>query len=184
MQAARDSSRNLAATHQSSAPDINLLSELPSMDGICARVQITKEYVEHDVLALAEPEFLRCVANAAHFHDKDAFTFVGTDEDTDWRKRCRVAWIELFMFSKTCLPQLPGGKAKANHNKNLLINRLERWRGGERATPYGRRMEGSQTVKDKFKMKNNGGNVEKTFAWHTRSRVCQARQSTASLVQA
>ena len=107
VQAARDSSRNLAATHQSSAPDINLLLELPPMDEVCGWVQITKEYVEHDVLALAEPEFLRCVANAARFHDKDAFTFIGTDEDTDWRKRCRVAWIELFMFSKTCLPQFP-----------------------------------------------------------------------------
>ena len=77
---------------------------------------------------------MRCVANGTQYVDRDAWYYVGTDEDNDWRKRCRVAWTELWMFSKTCLPQLPGGKAKANRNRNLVLNRLERWRGGERAS--------------------------------------------------
>eukprot|EP00973_Karenia_brevis_P063840 8875285-Karenia_brevis.AAC.1 len=36
------------------------------------------------------------------------------------------------MFSKACLPQLPGGKAKARRNLNIIRNRLERWQAGER----------------------------------------------------
>ena len=36
------------------------------------------------------------------------------------------------MFSKACLPALPGGKTKAKRNLNLLQTRFERWAAGER----------------------------------------------------
>jgi hypothetical protein len=117
---------------QDFSPDLSLLSELPSIESICSRQVPTKEYLEPELLSLAEPAFLRCVANAARFVDKEAWCHLGTDDDTPWRKQCRVAWTELFMFSKTCLPQLPGGKAKAKRNLNIVSNRLARWRAGER----------------------------------------------------
>lgn len=124
--------RTAHASQDHSSVDVGLLDELPSIHEISMKDVATKEYIEPDVLAIAGPEFLRCVANAIHFTDQDAWTHAGTEDDTLWLKRCRVAWTELWMFSKVCLPQLPGGKAKANRNRNVILNRLERWRGGER----------------------------------------------------
>jgi len=51
-----------------------LLSELPSIHEVCTKEVSAKEFVEADVLALAEPEFLRCVANAA-LHRKGRLGF-------------------------------------------------------------------------------------------------------------
>ena len=124
----------VAMSSADGAPDIDLLPTLPSLDDICFRQVVTKEFLEPEILAAAETEFLRCVSNASQYVDKDAWSHVGTPSDTTWRKRCRVAWTELFMFSKACLPQLPGGKAKAQRNKNIVLSRLARWRSGERKT--------------------------------------------------
>lgn len=51
--------------------------------------------------------------------------------DTDAHRGCRLAWTELFMFPRTCLGVLPGGRAKQRRNHNLAANRLERWGLGE-----------------------------------------------------
>ena len=61
------------------------------------------------------------------------------------------------MFSKACLPRLPGGKAKANRNRNLVLNKLARWRGGERQALWDeipgrrKRTEEPQSAEQKLK---------------------------------
>ena len=114
------------------APDLNLLEELPSLHDICSWESSIREHLEPELLAIAEKEFLRCIDNAIRFSEDRAWDFIGTDRDTENHKRTRVAWSELWMFCKTCLPQLPGGKAKSNRNRNIILNKLERWRSGER----------------------------------------------------
>ena len=49
----------------------------------------------------------------------------------EWQ-RCRQAWNELYMFQKTCLPHLPGGRKKFKRNLNTVLTRLRRRRNGGR----------------------------------------------------
>ena len=63
-----------SAPDTQAAPNVELLSELPSIHEVCTKEVSAKEFVEADVLALAEPEFLRCVANAA-LHRKGRLGF-------------------------------------------------------------------------------------------------------------
>ena len=67
------------------APDIDLLPTLPSLEDICSRQVVTKEYLEPEILAAAESEFLRCVSNAAQFVDKEAWDHIGTSQYSTWR---------------------------------------------------------------------------------------------------
>ena len=58
----------------------------------------------------------------------------GSEQDqgeTEAARRSRRAWTELLMFSKTCLPAPPGGRAKEKRNRNLVANRLSRWAEGD-----------------------------------------------------
>ncbi|CAE8723859.1 unnamed protein product, partial [Polarella glacialis] len=106
--------------------------DLPSLMDIC-KVHIgTREYLEPCLLAIAEPEFLRRIAKVLQTNVKDAWSFSAIVPDRPEWRCCRQSWTELFMFSKTCLPQLPGGKTKFRRNLNMLIARLERWKSGER----------------------------------------------------
>ena len=114
------------------APDADLLPELPTIREVCLKECLTREWLEPGLLKLAQPEFVRLVVNVVQYNDKEAWKSVGMAEDTLRRMQARVAWTELFMFSKACLPALPGGKTKAKRNLNLIHTRLERWAAGER----------------------------------------------------
>ena len=92
------------------------------------------DFLEPALLAITEREFLRCVANAVLYNLTDAWAYLRGVEDTDAKKRSRMAWLELWMFSKICLPHLPGGVAKSKRNLNRILTRLERWAAGERAS--------------------------------------------------
>ena len=56
------------------------------------------------------------------------------DNDNAAKQRARVAWIEWYMFPKTCLCRGDGSKAKKRRNSEARFTRLERWAAGERAT--------------------------------------------------
>jgi hypothetical protein len=90
-------------------PDSALFLELPTLEEICLRDCATREWLEPELFAVAEPEFLRCVTNAVEYNDNDAWAFERGEADTADRIRSRVAWVELFMFCKECVPALPGG---------------------------------------------------------------------------
>ena len=69
------------------------------------------------------------------YNRSDAWDAIGEhNADEDRRRRARVAWLELWMFPKTCLVKLPGGSANKKRNKNATIARIGRWKEGERAT--------------------------------------------------
>ena len=104
-----------------------LLASLPSLDEIFAAPVATRGFVAAGLLPQARKEFLRCVANVVQHNCLDDW-----ERDTMATRRCRLAWTELFMFPKTCLAVLPGGRAKGRRNHNVTINRLERWGLGER----------------------------------------------------
>ena len=125
---------SLPAQDDLGAPDLELLLTLPSIHEICERPVLTRMFLEPELLGKVEKAFLRCVSNAALHSDKDAWAFIGTEGDTAARRRSRVAWTELFMFCKTCIPALPGGKAKARRNLEIILNRFARWNAGERRT--------------------------------------------------
>ena len=102
------------------------------MMDICSAEVSVREFLEPTLLAVAEREYLRLVANVLKWNDPSAFALADTPGDTGQRRMARVAWIEFAMFSKACLCQLPGGKAKRQRNVNLTLTRLERWAAGER----------------------------------------------------
>ncbi|CAK8989954.1 Uncharacterized protein SCF082_LOCUS2056 [Durusdinium trenchii] len=104
-----------------------LLASLPSLDEIFAAPVATRDFVAAGLLPQARKEFLRCVANVLQHNCLDDW-----ERDIMATRRCRLAWTELFIFPKTCLPVLPGGRAKGRRNHNVIINRLERWGLGER----------------------------------------------------
>ena len=109
-------------------------SNLPSLMDICSAQVATKEYVEPALLALLEPELLKCISKVIECNQAEAWSVDSGEQDrAEWR-RCRSAWQELYMICKTCIPQLPGGQKKTRRNINILISRLERWRAGERRT--------------------------------------------------
>ena len=110
------------------------LDDLPDFRAIGRKQISTREFLEPDILAKAERLCIRPVDDVVRFNISDAYAFVEGGEDNESRRLCRKAWTELFMFCKTCLPQLPGGKKKANRNKNSIMCRLQRWDDGERAS--------------------------------------------------
>ena len=116
----------------SRSPDISKLEEMPSLFEISEAVVLVRDFLEPALLAIAEKEFLKCVSNVVLHNDTDAWAYLRGVEDTDARKRSRMAWLELWMFSKTCLPHLPGEVAKSKRNQNRILTRLERWAAGER----------------------------------------------------
>ena len=90
--------------------------------------------MEPGILAKAERLYLRGVDDVVRVNVFDAWAFEEGDKDNESRRLCRNAWIELLMFCKTCLPQLPGGKKKANRNRNLMMGLLQWWGDSERAS--------------------------------------------------
>ena len=108
--------------------------DLPSLMDICSARIETREFIGAGLLPAVEREFNKCTANVIAYSRRDAWTYVGTERDTPSHQRARTAWTEWFMFGKTCLLVLPGGKAKENRNNNLLANRLARWTAGERSS--------------------------------------------------
>ena len=111
-----------------------VLDSLPSLDDICAAPIVTREFVGEGLPLLAEREFPRCVQAVLQHNCEDAWDDCGGPSDSPSRRLCRLAWAQLWMFPKTCLAALPGGKAKRRRNHNILANRLERWSLGERRT--------------------------------------------------
>lgn len=109
-----------------------VLAELPTIEEICLAPIATRDFVGKGLLPKAEREFLACVTKILLHNRSDAWDHVGTGADTVAHQRCRLAWTELWMFSKTCLSVLPGGQAKKQRNANITANRLDRWAGGER----------------------------------------------------
>ena len=106
--------------------------ELPSLTDICkARIE-TREFIGVGLLPIVEREFNKCTANVVAYSRVDAWDYVNTERDTPDHQRARAAWIEWFMFAKTVLLVLPGGKAKDKRNDNILANRAARWAEGER----------------------------------------------------
>jgi hypothetical protein len=103
------------------------------MDIASARIP-TIEFLDAKTLQLAEREYKRCLANVVLYNRKDAWDIEGGSLDDDGKRKARVAWIELYMFAKTCLPQLPGGRAKLRRNIAARSVRVERWTEGERLT--------------------------------------------------
>ena len=106
--------------------------ELPTLMDIClARIE-TREFIGVGLFPAVEREFNKCTANVIAFSRRDAWSHIDTENDTLAHQRARSAWIEWFMFAKTCLLVLPGGKAKEKRNNNILANRIARWSTGER----------------------------------------------------
>ena len=108
-------------------------AELPGLDEIFDKDVYTQEILGDGLLALAEREFKACVARVLQSNRTDAWDHEFDGSDSPERARPHQAWLELLIVSKACLPALPGGKAKANRNKNILATKLQRWSGGERA---------------------------------------------------
>ena len=115
------------------AQDINHQEELPSFDSICAADIETRDTIGAGLFEKASKEFLKCVDAVLQHSRPDAWDHVGTDRDSIHHRRARTAWTELWMFPKTCMAVLPGGKVKEKRNINVLANRLDRWSAGERA---------------------------------------------------
>lgn len=122
------------------------LEDLPHLSEVFLSRRQTRLELGEGVAEAVDRELLKCCARAvAHNHPaafddllegEEAALAAGElgPEDTEAARRSRRAWTELFMFSKTCLPALPGGRAKEKRNRNVVGNRLRRWAAGERAT--------------------------------------------------
>ena len=129
--------RSSGLAHLSASTSSNLPEEeelLLSLEEIGRMDIATREFLEPNLFAKAEKLYVATIRNGVDFNLLDAWAFEDGQDDTAPRKRCRRAWTEFLMFCKTCLPQLPGGKSKANRNKNLILGRLTRWENGERMT--------------------------------------------------
>ncbi len=130
--------RDVAMDPESSGYDsTDLCADLPSLDDIFAKDVFTQEFLGEGLVGLAGREFTACVARVLQYNRADAWDHEVDGQDTPERGRARRAWLEMFMFHKTCLPALPGGKAKANRNKNILATKLQRWASGERGELWG-----------------------------------------------
>ena len=122
------------------------LEDLPDLREVFLTRRQTRLELGEGVAEAADRELLKCCARAVAFNHPAAFDDLleGEEaalaagelgpEDTEAARRSRKAWTELFMFSKTCLPALPGGRAKEKRNRNVVTTRLRRWAVGERAT--------------------------------------------------
>ena len=120
---------------------------LPSLTDIClARIE-TREFIGVGILPQVEREFNKCIANVVAFSRPDAWAHIGTQQDSEAHQRARTAWIEWFMFAKTVLLVLPGGRAKEKRNDNILANRIARWAEGERSTLWREAMKISKADK-------------------------------------
>ena len=109
--------------------------ELPNVEDIFALPCATRDFVGEGLLPMAEKEFLSAVAQAVFYNRPDAWDHeLPGGTDTPERRVSRKAWQEMLMFSKACLPILPGGRAKEQRNKNIIATKLERWAAGERAS--------------------------------------------------
>ena len=128
---ARPQPQHLPGSCSDSDLDV-VLQSLPSLDNIFAAPVGTRDFVSAALLPSAQKEFLKCILQVLQHNSPDAWTDPGGARDTVHYKRCRLAWLELFMFCKTCLSVLPGGAAKRRRNHNISSNRLERWALGER----------------------------------------------------
>ena len=106
------------------------------MDDICVAAIATRETLGEGLLPLAEREFLRCIAAVLEHNCEDAWDDPDGATDAPQRRLCRLAWTQLWMFAKTCLTALRGGRAKQRRNRNILANRLERWGLGERRSVW------------------------------------------------
>ena len=107
---------------------------LPSLMDICLATVPTREYLEPAILVILEPELLRCINQLLECNAVETVSVDDSSADRPEWRRCRIAWQELFMLCKTCIPQLPGGQKKYRRNLNIIVSRLERWRAGERRT--------------------------------------------------
>lgn len=105
------------------SPEPGLATMLPDLMDIAVAPISTPEYLDARTLAVAEREYKRCLANVVLFNRQDAWDVQAGDDDA--KRRARVAWTELYMFSKTCLPTLPGGKAKQKRNTAARLTRLD-----------------------------------------------------------
>ncbi len=121
------------------------LELLPHIEDVFLSRRQTRLELGEGVAEHADRELLKCCARAvAHNHPAAFDDLLEGEEaarvapelgttDTEAARRSRRAWTELFMFSKTCLPALPGGRAKEKRNQNVVGTRLRRWAAGERA---------------------------------------------------
>ena len=133
--------------------------DLPSLRDIClARIE-TREFIGASLLPAVEREFNKCTANVIAFSRPDAWSHVGTERDSDSHHRARRVWTEWFMFAKTCLLVLPGGKAKEKRNNNIVANRIARWAAGERMSLWeeGLRMTKADRPARPSRKRKNGG---------------------------
>jgi len=89
------------------------IEDLPSLQEIFEKPISTQELIGNGLLPSASREFLKLLAETVHFNRKDVWQEDGPGDNT-LRQRSRIAWTELMMFAKTCLPALPRGKAKGN----------------------------------------------------------------------
>ena len=127
------------------AEDEEPLERLPGLEEVFRSRRQTRLELGEGLGELADRELLKCCAKVvAHNHpaafddllDGDEAALAATElgpAGSEAARRSRRAWTELLMFSKTCLPALPGGRAKERRNRNLVATRLSRWAEGERA---------------------------------------------------
>jgi hypothetical protein len=94
----------------------------------------TREFIGDGLAGIVEKEFNKCGERVLQCNRADAWDLVGTPSDTPSHAGARCVWSEWLMFSKTVLPTLPEGKAKAKRNGNLMANRAARWATTERAS--------------------------------------------------
>ena len=151
--AARPSQGHLGSHSPASSANIDVLADLPSIVEICQAQVTTRDYLDPGLLAKAEAQYLQCLANVVAHNTPDAWSYLRGEPDTDAKQRCRLAWTEVCMFGKVCLPQLAGGKSKRNRNYNLIMKRLERWAAGERLSLWEdmpRRVDKEELAQDRM----------------------------------
>ena len=114
--------------------ELVVLDEMPDLTEICSTPIATRDLVGVGLLPRATKVFWRLVSAVVQHNRTDAWDNIGTSEDSPSHKKARFVWLELWVFSKTCLAILPGSQQKKRRNANILANRLERWISGERGS--------------------------------------------------
>ncbi len=101
-----------------------ILANLPTHGFVCSRqTKCECTVLAGRVVVFGGEGVPRLPAYAVQFSDKNAWSLVGTEADTDFLPQRRVAWTELIMISKACLQHFLGGKSKPRRNRNIIANR-------------------------------------------------------------
>ena len=115
------------------------VDSLPSMEEISLAAIRTIEHVPTEIASTVETEYRRLVANVVLYNRPDAWEDGTMQDDAVQasRARAKTAWLELWMFPKTCLMEPQKGGSGHRRQRRMICtlqNRLERWQAGERSS--------------------------------------------------